>query len=278
MPLPISSAISALVPISTGRLATSESNPAPSAFARMIPCNAPALPPVATPVHATISEPQPSMSLMELRRRCASEGIPAVVEDCLRVTLVKDGLGVAAPLPPRTRAVLLQQLFLSLADDRTKGSPIGVDPRADACRSYQLDQTELPPIGPRPRGDDCRAYQAGQEIPPNFLPYHKALLDLSTALATHKDVLPGTYGFLQQSARCKDKLESAETAEDVRSALSGWMNWQWSALPAFDVDPLMRARSGDGALAAVSVAYGLDNNTRDGANILAALHSQLRSG
>lgn len=224
MPISPSSSPHPALPIAPP--ATVTDAPRRSAFAQVEPRNAPA--------SAASTGPAGSISLFyELRLRCMQRGAPATIDRCLQIT---------SQQPCAThRAVLLQRLTLALADDRRIDSPAGpVNLRADACDTYRL---------------------AVPSQPPSYAGYQTALIRLHEAVRACKVVMPGTYGFLQQSIACESALRTAVNADQVRRALSGWLNWQWAALAAYASDPNLRALVGDTPLRPTHLAYALDDES-----------------
>ena len=155
-------------------------------------------------------------------------------------------------MQPAHRAVLLQRLCLALADDRRSESPVNAlcDARSDAVLSYQLRQPAVPAA---------------------YADYRTALTALYMAISEEGIVLPGIYGFLQQSTACAAALATARTADSIRQALSEWVQWQWAAIAAFERGPLMRSRPDELPTQAVRLDYALDEPTAINAAVLAAL-------
>lgn len=179
-----------------------------------------------------------------LRYQCLSRGAPATIEHCLERV---------PRLTPQEQAVMLQRLTLALSDDHRPGSPCGpVDLRADACDTYCL---------------------AAAQMPPSYRDYRNALPKLHDAVVACGIVQPGTYGFLRQSAACQSALAAAVTAAEVRSALSGWLNWQWAAPAAFATDPKLRARAGDDPLQPTRIAFALDQDSLLGMDVMLELRA-----
>ena len=203
---------------------------APSAFVRVVPRNRMGSAPVRLPAPIKVVTAQPSDLLPLLRLRCAQEGVPAVVADCVQR---------AQRVPKIQRALLLQRLTLALADDTRAVSPsvVSADLRDDACGTYRLSP---PPL---------RA---------SYAEYQHALNSLYLAIGRCGIVLAGTYGFIQQSVACAAALRTATSPEQTRRALSGWLNWQWSAVAAFGRDPLLRGQPGLDPLGAVVAGYALE--------------------
>lgn len=213
--------------------------PARSTFEAVAPRNAPATArPAATTVpdtfNPTLADGFRERSALPdvLRYQCLSRGAPATIDHCLER---------APRLTLEHRAVMLQRLTLALSDDRRPGSPCGpVDLRADACDTYCLTVPQ---------------------VPPSYRDYQIALPKLHDAVLACGIVQPGTYGFLRQSAACRSALAAAVTAAEIRSALSGWLNWQWAAPAAYATDPQLRARTGDEHLQPTRIAFALDQDS-----------------
>lgn len=224
--MPVSPSTSPLPALPIAPPATVTDAPRRSAFAQVEPRNAPA--------STASTGPAGSSSLLDsLRLRCMQRGAPATIDRCLQIT---------SQQPCAThRALLLQRLTLALADDRRIDSPAGpVNPRADACNTYRL---------------------AALPEPPSYAGYQTALTRLHEAVRACKVVLPGTYGFLQRSIACESALRTAVNADQVRRALSGWLNWQWGALAAYTSDPNLRALVGHTPLRPTHLAYALDDDS-----------------
>lgn len=247
--LPVSHADPQRAVAGTAMPAAPDRSTGASAFARVIPRNQFAAPCVPAPVAVPPASTGTSDLLASLRHRCATDGAPATITRCLRD---------AAAMQPVHRAVLLQRLSLALADDRRPGSPVNVlcDARSDAVLSYLLQEPEVPP-----------AYET----------YHASLAALYMVVSESGGALPGVYGFLQQSTACAAVLATARTANAIRQALSGWLQWQWSAVAAFERDPLMRSQPGDLRMAAVHNGYALNEPTAINAAVLAALEPPVAS-
>lgn len=229
--------------------------PARSAFEAVVPRNAPgSSAPAATVVPSVLN-----LSLAEsirrgialpdvLRLQCLRHGAPATIDHCLQR---------APRLPPEHRAMMLQRLTLALADDRRPGSPCGpVDPQADACDTYCL---------------------AAARMPPSYRDYQVALPKLHDAIVGCRIVRPGTYGFLRQSVACQSALAVAINAAEVRTALSGWLNWQWAAPSAFATDPQLRARADGDPLQPTRIAFALDQDSVLAMDIMLELRSETGS-
>ncbi|GAB3047320.1 hypothetical protein GCM10027214_06580 [Stenotrophomonas tumulicola] len=202
---------------------------------------------LAAPLAAAPAAASAPVSLLDgMRRRVAQNGVPRTVALCLRAKSAHSTL---------QHAILCQRLTLALADDRTPSSPLHplATAQSDACHVYR---------GIRPL------------TPAAFLTYHDALRQLRRGIAEAGTTLAGTYGFMQQSAACERALQRARSPEDTRAALSAWLNWQWSALPAMQVDPLMRAPQGEEPFGPLRCAYALDEPTFHRDAIVAALEAQ----
>lgn len=214
---------------------------ATSAFTRVVPRNVPAT--------AASTSPATGIGLLDsLRLRCMQQGAPATIDECLRIAPKQRS--------DMHRAVLLQRLTLALSDDRRIDSPAGpVNLRADACDTYRL---------------------AAPSLPPRYADYQTALTRLHQAILACKVVLPGSYGFLQQSIACESVLRTAVNADQVRCALSGWLNWQWAALAAYPADPQLHALAGQDPLRPTYLAYALDEDSALCADVRLALLSEPR--
>lgn len=181
--------------------------------------NTPGLPAAAATPSAALHTPSPLLTM--LRERVMHDGAPMALTYCLSRASRQTEVG---------RAVLFRSLTLALSQDTALQ-------RADAAVTY-------------------RGQAAASTL--DHAAYRTAMTSLHHAVAACGVVLPGTYGFLQQSALCAARYDDAAQDEGRRAAISGWLNWQWAAVPAATTDPLMCTPGPGMGYRAVSIAYALD--------------------
>lgn len=191
--------------------------------------------------------PLPSCLLTTLRADCAEKGIPATVALWLPR---------ASALSREQCAVMLQRLILALPDDCTLASPQHALP--GAAGASEVARTVADAV--------YRGYPY-LGAPAHYAQYEQALTRLADAITRCGCTVPGIYGFIRQSHAARQMLAGNLCAQTQRTVLCGWINWQWAALSAIHVDPLMMDLAGPDRARPLCLAYALDDPSRDASQI-----------
>jgi len=191
--------------------------------------------------------PLPSCLLTTMRSDCSGKGIPATVALWLPRT---------SAFSREQRAVVLQRLFLALPDDCTLASPQHALPSAAGASDVACAAADAVYRG-------CPDMAA----PSYFAHYEQALASIADAITACGCIMPGAYGFIRQSHAARQLLAGNIGAQHRRTILCGWINWQWAALSAIHVDPLMMDAAGPDRTRPLCLAYALDEPSRDASQI-----------
>jgi len=199
--------------------------------------------------------PQSSSLLDTMRKDCADKGIPATVDFWL---------SRASAFSPEQRAGLLQRLILALPDDCTLTSPQHALPGAAGASEVACAAA-------------AAVYRGSPDLdaPAHYEAYRQALTRVSDAIAGCGFVMPGAYGFTRQSHAARQMLVGNLGAQSLRTILCGWINWQWAALSAIHVDPLMMDAAGPHRARPLCLAYALDEPSRDASQIRTVLSHEV---